>query len=124
MASPHLVSPLIDMTSMPLQSCSDHTPVVESDVSPIPVIMHPLQHKIEEVVLPVQSLFNPNLLLEGDVSFNHVVSIPDKAPSEHKRIFLSLSTLPPSPEEDSFYLDGLVGYLMPLPMSFPIRDII
>jgi hypothetical protein len=41
--SPHPVSPLIDMTVMPLQSSPDHTPIVEGDVSPIPVIMHPLQ---------------------------------------------------------------------------------
>jgi hypothetical protein len=122
--SPHHVSLLIDMTLMSLQSYLDHTPVVEGDVSSIPVIMHPLQPKVEEVVVPVQSLVNPTPFLEGDASSNHVFIIPDNAPFEHKRVLLSLSTLPLSLEEVPFDWDGLVGYPMPHPMSFPIRDII
>jgi hypothetical protein len=43
--------------------------------------MHPLQPRIEEVVVPVQSLVNPTLIVEGDASFNHVINIPDPAPS-------------------------------------------
>jgi hypothetical protein len=99
--SPHLVPPLIDMTVMSLQSSLDHTPIFEGDVSPIPVIMHPLQPRIEEVVIPVQSLVNPTLLVEGDASFNHVINIPDPAPSERERVYfprvLSLQVLRRSP---------------------------
>jgi hypothetical protein len=121
--SPHLVPP-IDMTVMPLQSSLDHTPIFEGDVSPIPVILHPLQPRIEEVVVPVQSLVNPTLFAEGDASFNHVINIPDLAPFERERDLLSLSPLPPGFEEITFDWNGLVGYPMPLPMYFPIRDII
>jgi hypothetical protein len=93
-------------------------------VSPIPVIFHPLQPRVEEVVVLVQSLLNPTLYLEDDAPFNHIVNIPDNTPSEHERVFLSLSSLPPCPEEVPFDWDGLLGYPMPPPMSFPIRDII
>ena len=76
------------------------------------------------MVTPVQSLVNPTLLLEGDASFNHVISISDTTPFEQERVLLSLSTLPPSPGEVPFDWDGLVGYPMPPPMSFQVRDII
>jgi hypothetical protein len=62
--------------------------------------------------------------MEDDASFNHIISILDPAPSEREIFFLSLSTLSLSPEEVPFNWDGFVGYLMPHPMSFPIRDII
>jgi hypothetical protein len=71
-------------------------------MSPIPIIPHPLQPRIEEVVVLVKYLFNPNPLVEGDASFNHFIIIPDNAPSEHERFFLSSSTLPPSPKEVPF----------------------
>jgi hypothetical protein len=45
--SPHPISPLMDTEVMPLQSSLDHTPIVEGDVSPIPVILHPLQPRVE-----------------------------------------------------------------------------
>jgi hypothetical protein len=80
--SPHPVSPLINMTIMPLQFSPDHTHVVKGYVSPIPIITHPLQPRIEEVVIPVPSLVNPTPLMEGDASFNHVVRIHDPTPSE------------------------------------------
>jgi hypothetical protein len=72
----------------------------------------------------MQSLVNPTLLLEGDASFNHVISISSTTPSEQERVLLSPSTLPPSPGEVPFDWDGLVGYPMPPPMSFQVRDII
>jgi hypothetical protein len=76
------------------------------------------------VVIAMQYLFNPTLLFEGDVSFDHVVSIFDTSPFEQEIFLLSPSTLPPSSGEVPFYWDGLVGYPMPLPMSFQVRDII
>jgi hypothetical protein len=67
---------------MSLQYSLNHTPVFEGDVSPIPFILNPLQPRIEEVVIPVQSLVNPTLFAKGDVSFNYVINIPDLAPFE------------------------------------------
>jgi hypothetical protein len=122
--SPHHVSPLIDMTILSLQSSPNHTPIVEGDGSRMHVVMHPIQPLVEELVIPMQSLVNLTLLFEGDASSNHVVSIPDPAPSEQERVLLSPSSLPPSLEEVPFDWDGLVGYPMPLPMSFLVRDII
>jgi hypothetical protein len=81
--SPYLVSPLIDMAVMLKESYPDHTLVVEVDVSPVPIITHPIQPRVEEVVAPVKPLVNPTLLLKGDAYFHHVVSIFDTAPSEH-----------------------------------------
>ena len=78
----HLVSPLIDTKVILLQSSPDLTPIVEGDVSPIPVTVHPLQLRIEEVVIPVQFMGYPTLLLEGDASINHVVNIHDPEPSK------------------------------------------
>jgi hypothetical protein len=80
--SPHSVSPLIGTTIMPLQSSPNDIPIFEGGVPPIPFIVHPLQPRIEEVVVPVQSLVNPTLLVEGDASFNHVFNIPDPGPFE------------------------------------------
>jgi hypothetical protein len=100
--SPNLFSPLIDMEVILLQSSPDLTPVVEGDVFPIPIISNPLQPRIEEVVVLVQSLVNPNLLVGSDASFNHVVSIPDPAPSEQERVLLSPIPLPLSFEEIQF----------------------
>jgi len=93
-------------------------------VPPILVITHPFQPKIDEVFVPVKSLVNPTLLVEGDASFNHVVNIPDPTPSEQERFLLSLISLPPSIKEIHFDWDGLVRYPMPLLMSFQIRAII
>jgi hypothetical protein len=93
-------------------------------VSPGLVVMHPIQPMVEEVVIPMQSLVNPTLLLEGDASFNHVISISSTAPSEQERVLLSPSTLPPSLGEVPFDWDGLVGYPIPPPMPFQVRDII
>jgi hypothetical protein len=86
--------------------------------------MHPIQPMVEEVVVPMQYPVNPTLLLEGDASFNHVIIISSTAPSEQERVLLSPSTLPPSPGEVPFDWDGLVGYPMPPPMSFQVRDVI
>jgi hypothetical protein len=51
--SPHLVPPLIDTVVTSLQSSPDLIPIVEGDVSPIPIDVHPLQPRIEEVIIPV-----------------------------------------------------------------------
>jgi hypothetical protein len=124
MVSPHPVSPLIDMKIMPMQSYPNNTPIFEGDAYLDVFSMHPIQSRVEEVVTPVQSLVNPTLLLEGDASFNHVVSIFYTIPSEQERVLLSLSTLPPSPEEVPFDWDGLVGYRMPPTIPFQVTDII
>jgi hypothetical protein len=122
--SPHPIYPLIDIDVMPLQYSLDYTLIVKGDVSPVPIIMHPFQPRVEEVVIPVQSLVDPTLLLEGDASFNHVVIIFYSTPSEKERVLLSSSTLPPSDGDIPFDWDGLVGYPIPSPMSFQVRDII
>jgi hypothetical protein len=124
MVSPHIVSPLIDTTVIPSQSSPEITPAIEGDVSPIPITVHPLQPRIEEVVIPVQSLGNPTLLVESDASFNHVVNISDPTPYERERVLIYPSPLPLCFEEITFNWDGPVGYLMPPPMYFPVRDII
>jgi hypothetical protein len=122
--SPHPISPLIDTEVMSMPSSLDLTSVVKDDVSPIPIIMHPIQPRVEEVVVPVQSLVNPTLLVGCDTSFNHVVIIHNTAPSEQERVLLSPSSLSASPGDIPFDWDGLVGYPMPPPMSFLVRDII
>jgi hypothetical protein len=122
--SPHLVPPLIEMEVTPLQYSPDLTPVFEGDVSPIPVVMHPLQIIIEEVVVPVQYLVDPTHLMGTNSSFNHVIIILDPTPYEREICILSLSVLPPSPKKVPFNWDGLIGYPIPPPMSFPVRDII
>jgi hypothetical protein len=124
MVSPHLVSPMIDIGVMPMQSSPNHIPVVEGDLSHVPIITHPIQPRVEEVVVPVQSLVNTILLLKGDSYFNHVVTISDTAPYEQVIFLFSLNTLPLSLGEVPFDWDGLVGYSMPLPMSFQVRYII
>jgi hypothetical protein len=93
-------------------------------VSPSLVVTHPIQPMVEEVVIPMQSLVNPTLLLEGDASFNHVIIIYSTTLSKRERVLLSPSTLPPSPKEVLFDWDGILGYTIPLPMLFHVRDII
>jgi hypothetical protein len=107
-----------------MQSSLDHTPFVEGDVSHVPIITHLIQPIFEEVVVQVQTLYSPNVFLEGVSSFNYVVIIYDSAHSKQERVLLSSSTLTPSPGEVPFDWDGVVGYPMPLPMSFQVRDII
>jgi hypothetical protein len=63
-------------------------------------------------------------LLEGDASFNHVISISSNAPSKQERVLLSSSDLPPSPEEVPFDWDSLLGYPIPSPRHFQVRDVI
>jgi hypothetical protein len=58
------------------------TPVIEGDVSLIHVVMHPLQPRIEEGVIPLKYLVNPTLLVKGDATFSHVINIPNPTPSE------------------------------------------
>jgi hypothetical protein len=86
--SPHLFPPLIDTVVTSLQSSPELTPVVEGDMSPIPITVHPLQPRVEEVVVPVPSLVTFDFLMEGDTTFNHVINIPDPAPSKRERIFI------------------------------------
>jgi len=121
---PHLVPSLIEIAVISMPYSLDHTPILEGDVFPIPIIMHHLQPRIEEVLVPVQYLVNHICLVEGDASFKHIVCIPDPTPFEQERLLLSLISLPPSIEEIPFDWDGLVGYPITHPMSFPVRDII
>jgi hypothetical protein len=122
--SPHTAPPLINMVVTLLQSPLELTPVFEGDASPIPVDMHLHQPRIEEVVTPVQSLASPNLLMESDASFDHVVIILDPAPSEQERVFLSPSPLPLGFEEINFDWDSQMGYPISPPIYFPLRDIV
>jgi hypothetical protein len=77
-----------------MQSSTDTTPIFWGDASLVTVITHPIQPMVEEVVVPMKSLVNLTLLFKGDASFNYVVIIPDRAPSEQERVLLSPSTLP------------------------------
>jgi hypothetical protein len=86
--------------------------------------MHPIQPMVEEVVIPIQSPVNPTLLLEGDASYNHVISISHTTLLEQETILLSLITLPSNIGEVPFDWDGLVGYPIPPPMPFQVRDVI
>jgi hypothetical protein len=79
---------------------------------------------VEEVVAPMQFSVDPTLLVLVLYLLYHVISISSTTPSEQERVLLSPSTLPPSPGEVPFDWDGLVGYPMPPPMSFQVRDII
>jgi hypothetical protein len=82
LVSPHTTSPLITSVVPPPQSPPDLASFFESEASPTPVTMHPLQPIIEEVATPVQSLVNPTLLEESDVPLSHVINIPNPTPSE------------------------------------------
>jgi hypothetical protein len=80
--------------------------------------------KSKEAVMPMKFLVDPTLLVLVLYLICHVLSISSTSPSEQERVSIFLSSLPPSLNEVPFYWDGLVGYLMPLPMSFMGRDII
>jgi hypothetical protein len=131
---------------MSMQSSTDNTPIFGGDAPLDLVVSHPIQPMVEEVVVSMQSSIDPTLLLESDKSKEavapmqflvdpallvlvlyllcHVLSISSTSPSEQERVLLFPSSLPPSLDEVPFDWDGLVGYPMPLPMSFPGRDII
>jgi hypothetical protein len=89
-----------------MQSSPDPTPNFESGASHGLVVMHPIQPMVEEVVVPMQSLVNPTLLLEGDASFNLVISISSIVPSEQERVLLSLRVL------ERFPLNGMVWWVI------------
>jgi hypothetical protein len=74
--------------------------------------------------MPMQFLVDPALLVLVLYLLCHVLSIFITSPSEQERVLLFSISLPPSLDEVPFDWDGLVGYPMPLPMSFPRRDII
>jgi hypothetical protein len=138
----HLIQPMV----MRIQSSTDNTPVFGGDTPLGLVASHYIQPMVEEVVASMQSSVNPTLLLETKKSKGavtpmeflvnlillvlvlyllcHVLSISSTSPSKQERVLLFPSSLPPSLDEVPFDWDGLVGYPMPLPMSFPGRDII
>jgi hypothetical protein len=72
----------------------------------------------------MQSSVNPTLILEGDASFDHVLSISILVPSEQEIIPLSSSILPPSPRVVSFYWNDLVEPQIPSSTPFQIRIIL
>jgi hypothetical protein len=141
-----VVSHLAQPTIVLMQSSTDNTPIFWGDAPLDLVVSHPIQPMVEEVVISMQSLINPTLLLESEKSKEvvtpmqllvdptllvlvlyllcHVLSISITSPSEQERVLLFPSSLPPSPNKVPFDWDDLVGHPMPLPMSFPGRDII
>ena len=80
--------------------------------------------KSKEVTFLMQSSANPTLLLGGDASFDHVLSIYDFVPFEQGRIPLSLSTLPPIPRVVSFDWNDIVEPQLPSSMPLQIRGIL
>jgi hypothetical protein len=141
-----VVSHIVQPTVVSMQSLTDNTPIFWGDSLLDLVVSHPIQPMVEEVVASMQYSIDPTLLSESDKSKEvvmpmqflvdpallvlvlyllfHVLSISITSPSEQERVLLFLSSLPPSLDEVPFDWDGLVGYPMPLPMSFPGRDII
>jgi hypothetical protein len=138
----HIVQPMV----MSMQSLTENTPFFWGDAPLDLVVSHPIQPMVEEVVVsmkylinltlllesykskevvtPMQFLVDPTLLVLASYLLFHVLSISITSPSEQERVLLFLSSLPPSPDEGPFDWDGLVGYLMPSPMSFPGSDIV
>jgi hypothetical protein len=141
-----VVSHLVQPTVVSMQSLTENTPIFWGDAPLDLVVSHPIQPMVEELVVSMQYSIDPTLLLESDKSKEavasmqfsvdlallvlvlyllcHILSIYSLAPSEQERVLLFLSSLPPSLDEVPFDWDGLVRYPMPLPMSFPRRDII
>jgi hypothetical protein len=124
LVSPHTTSTFITSVVPPPQSPPDLASFFESEVSLAPIIMHPLQHIIEEVATPVQSLVNPTLLEESDVPLSHVINIPNPSDYEQERFILPSNSLSQSPYKVPFDWDDLMGHPIPPPISFPLRDII
>jgi hypothetical protein len=138
----HIVQPMF----MSMQSSTDNTPIFWGDAPLDPVISHPIQPMVEEVVISMQYLIDTTILSESDKSKEafvlmqflvdptllvlvlyllcHILSICITSPSKQERFLLFLISLSPSLDEIPFDWDGLVGYPMPLPMSFLGRDII
>jgi hypothetical protein len=102
---------MVEEVVVSMQYSIDPTLVLESDMS-------------KEAVAPMQFLVDPNLVVLILHLLCHVLSISITSPSKQERVLLFLSSLPPSLDEVPFDWDGIVGYPMPLPMSFPGRDII
>jgi hypothetical protein len=142
----HVVSHLVQLIVVPMQYLTDTTHVFGGDASLDHVVSHPIQPIVEEVVVSMQSLVDPNLLLEsenskevtlpmqssvnptlffgGDASFDHVLSISSSVPSEPRIIPLSLSTLPQSTKMVSFDQNDLVDPFLPSYAPFQIRGIL
>jgi hypothetical protein len=79
--------------------------------------------KSKEVTLSMQSSSNPTLILGGDASFDHVLTISNSVPSKQGSIPLSPSTLPPSPRMVSFDWNDLVEPHLPSSTPFQIMGI-
>jgi hypothetical protein len=82
LVSPLTTSPLIASVVAPPQSLPDLTSFFESESSPTPITMHPLQPIIEEVATTLQYLVNPTLLEESDAPLSHVINISNPPPSK------------------------------------------
>jgi hypothetical protein len=138
-----VVSHPVQLVVVPMQSSVGTTPILGSDASLDLVFSHPIQPMIQEVVvlikylvnltlllesskskevtLPMQSSINPTLLLGGDASFDHVLSISSSSPSEQGIIPLSSSMHPPSTRVVSFDWNDLVEPIIPSSTPFQIR---
>jgi hypothetical protein len=69
----------------------------------------------------MQSLANPTLLLESDVSIDYVCSISSSVPSAQQGISLIPSTPPPNPRMVSFDWKDLFEPHLPSSAPFQIR---
>jgi hypothetical protein len=107
-----------------MQSLIETTPSFGGDASLNLVVSHHIQPMVEEVVMLMQFSVDLTFLILVLYLLYHVISISSIVHFEQEIFLLSLSALHPSPREVPFDWDGLVGYPMPPPMSFQVRDII
>jgi hypothetical protein len=141
-----VVSHLVQLMVISMQSSTDDTPIFGGDAPLDLIVLHHIQPMVVEVFVSMQYSIDPTLLLESEKSKEavalmhflvdptllvlvlyllcHVLIISSTSPSEQERVLLFPSSLPPILDEVPFDWDCLVGYSMPLPMSFPGRDII
>jgi hypothetical protein len=92
--------------------------------NPYLVSHHSFSPLIDMAIIPMESSPDPTPVLSSETSLDHVISISSPTPSKQERVLLSLNTLPPSIGEVPFDWDGLVGYQIPPPIPFPVRDIL
>ena len=99
--------------------------MVEKVVTPMQSSFDPtlLLESVEstKVVTLMQSSDDPTLLLESDVSTDYVFSISSSVLSEQGGILLTLSTPPPSPRMVSFDWNDLVEPRLHSSVPFQIR---
>jgi hypothetical protein len=58
---------------MLMQSSTDPTPLLSSEVPSYLVVSHPIQPLVDKLVTPMQSSTHPTQLFGGEVPLEHVV---------------------------------------------------